>query len=70
MQNKAILYFHFDIFIFENKVAGRKMELDGQFALCPTAVECPAREKGRGSSIYKQNWKMLNTSVIPYGLHF
>jgi hypothetical protein len=33
-------------------------------------VECPAREKGRGSSIYKQNWKMLNTSVIPYGLHF
>jgi len=55
MQNKAILYFHFDIFIFENKVAGRKMELDGQFALCPTTVECPAREKGRGSSIYKQN---------------
>jgi hypothetical protein len=38
-----------------NEVAGRKMELDGQFALCPTAVECPAREKGRDSSIYKQN---------------
>jgi len=55
MQNKAIFYFHFDIFIFENKVAGRKMELDEQFALCPTAVEYPAMEKGRGSSIHKQN---------------
>jgi hypothetical protein len=25
MQNKAVFYFHFDIFIFENKVAGDKM---------------------------------------------
>jgi hypothetical protein len=34
MQNKAIFYFHFDIFIFENKVAEvQKMQLDGQFAL-------------------------------------
>ena len=48
MQNKAIFYFHFDIFIFENKVAGRKMELDGQFALCPTAVECPAFDGIKG----------------------
>ena len=42
MQSK--FYFHFDIFIFENKVSlvtGRKMELDKQFALFPVAVECP-----------------------------
>jgi hypothetical protein len=26
---------------FENKVAWRKMQLDGQFARCPAAVECP-----------------------------
>ena len=42
MQNKAIFYFHFDIFIFENKVAMAKMQLNGQFALCLTAMECPA----------------------------
>jgi hypothetical protein len=41
MQNKAIFYFHFDIFIFKNKVAGIKMKLDRQFALFPAAVECP-----------------------------
>jgi hypothetical protein len=40
VQNKAIFYFHFDIFIFENKVAWRKMELDRKFALCSAAVEC------------------------------
>ena len=52
MQNKAIFYFHFDIFIFENKVAriggggfggGEEMfvmQLDGQLALCPAAMEC------------------------------
>ena len=34
---------HFDIFIFENKVAGEKIQLDGQFARCPAAVECPAK---------------------------
>jgi hypothetical protein len=39
MQNKAIFYFHFDIFIFKNKVAGIKMKLDRQFALFPAAVE-------------------------------
>ena len=33
--------FHFDIFIFENKVTGGEMQLDGQFALCQAAVECP-----------------------------
>jgi hypothetical protein len=38
MQNKAVFYFHFDIFIFVNKVAGEKM----QFAQKPPAVECPA----------------------------
>ena len=32
LQNKAVFYFHFDIFIFENKVAGEKMQLDRQFA--------------------------------------
>ena len=32
MQNKAIFYFHFDIFIFENKVDEGKMQLDGQIA--------------------------------------
>jgi len=37
-----MFYFHFDIFIFENKVNGGKMQLDGQFALFPAAVECPA----------------------------
>ena len=41
MQNKAIFYFHFDIFIFENKVAGDKMQLNGQFALYPATMECP-----------------------------
>jgi hypothetical protein len=39
---KATFYFHFDIFIFENKVAMAKMQLNGQFALCLTAMECPA----------------------------
>jgi hypothetical protein len=39
MQNKAVFYFHFDVYIFENKVAGGN--LDGQFTLCPAAVECP-----------------------------
>jgi hypothetical protein len=32
MQNNAIFYFHFDIFIFENKAAGGKIQLDRQ---CP-----------------------------------
>ena len=46
MQNKTIFDFHFDIFIFENKVAGiQKMQFDGQFdgqfALILAAVECP-----------------------------
>jgi len=42
MQNKAIFYFHFDIFIFENEVVWEKLQLDRQFALFPAAVECPA----------------------------
>ena len=42
MQNKAIFYFHFDIYIFENKVAGDEMQLDGKFTRCPAAVKCPA----------------------------
>ena len=43
MQDKTVFYFHFDIFIFENKVLSRgKMQLDRQFAQCPSAVECPA----------------------------
>ena len=29
MQNKAVFYFHFDVFIFDNKVSGGKMQLDG-----------------------------------------
>ena len=33
--------FYFDIFIFENKVSRKKMQLDRQFALFPAAVECP-----------------------------
>jgi hypothetical protein len=37
MQNKAVHYFHFAFFIFENKVAGDKMQLNGKFA----AMECP-----------------------------
>ena len=42
MQNKVVFYFHFDVFIFDNKVGGgRGMQLDGQFARCPAAVECP-----------------------------
>jgi hypothetical protein len=40
MQNKAVLHFHFDIFIIENKEAGGKMHLDGLFAQWPAAVEC------------------------------
>ena len=40
MQNKAIFYFQFDIFFFENKVARDKMQLNGQFALFPAAMEC------------------------------
>ena len=39
LQNKAVFYFHSDIFIFE--VAEKKMQLDRQFARCPAAVECP-----------------------------
>ena len=42
MQNKAVFYFHFDIFIFVNKVAGEKMQLDRQFGQNPPTVECPA----------------------------
>lgn len=42
MENKAVFYVHFDIFIFENKEAGKKIQLDGQFARCPAVVECPA----------------------------
>ena len=41
-QNKIIFYFHFDIFVFENKVTGDKKQLDRQFTLFPAAVECPA----------------------------
>jgi hypothetical protein len=26
---EGVFYFHFDIFIFENKIAGGKMQLDG-----------------------------------------
>lgn len=40
-QNNAALYFHFDIFILENKVTGEKMQLDRHFAWCPATVECP-----------------------------
>ena len=40
-QNNAALYFHFDIFILENKVTGEKMQLDRHFAWCPVTVECP-----------------------------
>jgi hypothetical protein len=39
--NEAIFYFHFDIFIFENKVACDKMQIDRPFSLCPAAMECP-----------------------------
>ena len=39
MQNKTIFYFHFDIFIFENKMAVERMQLDGQFAEWLAAVE-------------------------------
>ena len=49
MPSKAIFYFHFDIFIFENKVARDKMQLKGQFVLCPAAMECP------GSYGYKRS---------------
>jgi hypothetical protein len=42
MQSKAIFYFHFDIFIFENKVT---FELYGQFAVFPAAMECPVGSK-------------------------
>jgi hypothetical protein len=38
MQNNAIFYFHFDIFIFENKAAGGKIQLDRQ---CPGGVRHP-----------------------------
>lgn len=41
MQNKAVYYFHFAFFIFENKVAGDKMQLDNQFARYLASVECP-----------------------------
>jgi hypothetical protein len=35
MQNKAVFYFHFDVFIFDNKVARGKMQLDGTFFFMP-----------------------------------
>jgi hypothetical protein len=44
MKNKVVIYFH--IFIFENKVAWEKMQLDRQFAWCPAAVECPVKVMG------------------------
>ena len=40
-QNKTVFYFHFDNFIFENKVTGGKMSLNRQIAQCTAAVECP-----------------------------
>jgi hypothetical protein len=40
MQHIVVFYFHFDIFIFEKKVATEKMQSDGQFARCPAAMEC------------------------------
>jgi hypothetical protein len=40
-QNNAALYFHFDIFILENKITGEKMQLDRHFAWFPATVECP-----------------------------
>jgi hypothetical protein len=33
-----------DFFIFENKVAAYKMQLNGQFALCPAIMECPEQD--------------------------
>ena len=41
LQNKAVFYFHFDIFIFENKVAREKLQLYIHFSQCSAAVECP-----------------------------
>ena len=41
-EKQSHILLHFDIFIFENKVAGDKMQLNGQFALCPATMECPA----------------------------
>jgi len=40
MQNKAVFYFHFDVFIFDNKVAGGNA-IRRAFDRCPDAVECP-----------------------------
>jgi len=55
MHYKAVFYFHFDIFIFENKLAREKMQLDGQFAWCPAAVECPA---------WSSNFRNLDTDLL------
>jgi hypothetical protein len=51
MQIKTVFYFYFDIFIFENKVACEKMQLDGQFSRCPVSVECPENDNYLFTSI-------------------
>ena len=38
MQNKAVFYFHFDIFIFENKVDGGEIAIT--WAICPVPGCC------------------------------
>jgi hypothetical protein len=41
IQIKAIFYFHFDIFIFKNKVNGGKCNQTDNLPLFPATVECP-----------------------------
>ena len=40
LQNKAIFYFHFDVFIFENKVARENGNYTANYSGCPAAEEC------------------------------
>ena len=60
MPSKAIFYFHFDIFIFENKVARDKMQLKGQFVLCPAAMECPGSYGDRQYNDQKKKDRQYN----------
>ena len=48
-----------DIFVFENKVTRGKMQLDGQFALFPAAVECPVQISANYKKVFLKLFSFL-----------
>ena len=68
MQNKAVFYFHFDVFIFDNKVAGGGNAIRQAICPVPAAVECPVYIYERlYKSQTKENSKMWNYHPLNYG---